>query len=174
MDPVSIIADAAVAGATAVFKDTAGQAVKDAYAGLKRLIIDRYRSASIELVEQDPTSQGRELVLKEDLQKADADKDEELLRRAQAVLDAIEQQPVEQTAALGVDLEWVKAANVRVKEIIAAGTGFRARNVETSGDIDLVSVRAGVDGQKNGQRWRYCDVARRRFPIPRRQRRRPY
>jgi len=149
MDPISIIVSAVVAGATAALKDTAGQVVRDSYAGLKQLLRDRYRGASVELLEQDPGSQSRELVLKEDLQKADAGKDEELLRRAQAVLDAIERQPPEQAAALGVDLERVKAANIRAKEIVAAGTGFRARDTEASGDIDLGIVRAGVDGQKN-------------------------
>ena len=64
MEPVSIIVSAVVAGASAALKDTTGQVVKDAYAGLKRFILDRYGGGSVELVEQDPGSQGRELVLK--------------------------------------------------------------------------------------------------------------
>jgi hypothetical protein len=150
MDPISIVVSAVVAGASAALKDTTGMVIKDAYAGLKQFIFDRYRAVSVDLVEQEPTSQSRELVLKEDLQKAGADKDEELLRRAQALLDAIERQPPDQAAALGVDLQRVKAANIRAKEIVAAGTGFRAKDVEASGDINLGVVRAGVDAQKNG------------------------
>lgn len=150
MDPISIVVSAVVAGASAALKDTASVAIKDAYAALRQFIVDRYHGASVELVEQDPTSQTRELVLKEDLQKAGADTDEKLLREAQAVLVAIEQEPPEQVTAFGVDLERVKAANIRAKEIVAVGTGFRARDVETSGDIDLGTVRAGVGSQKNG------------------------
>jgi hypothetical protein len=150
VDPISIIVGAVVAGASTALKDTASIAIKDAYTGLKQLIVERYRAASVELVEQDPRSKGRELVLEEDLQKADAGTDEELVRRAQVLLDAIERQPPEPAAALGVDLERVKAANIRAKEIIAAGTGFRARDVEITGDINLGSVRAGTDTQKNG------------------------
>lgn len=150
MDPISIIVGAVVAGASAALKDTASAAIEDAYAGLKQLIIERYRGSSVELVEQDPHSQARELVLKEDLQRADAGSDEELVRRAQLLLEAIERQPPEQAAALGVDLARVKAANVRAKEIIAAGTGFRARDVEVTGDITLGTVRGGIDSQKNG------------------------
>ena len=149
MDPASVIVSAIVAGASAALRDTAGQAIKDTYASLKHFILERYRGASIELVEQDPSSRRRELVLEEDLQKAGADRDEELLRRAQAVLDAITRQPTEQAAALGVDLERVNAANIRVREIIASGTAFRAQYVETSGDIDLGTVRGGDGGQKN-------------------------
>jgi hypothetical protein len=38
VDPVSLIVAALVAGAAAALKDTAGQAVKDAYAGLKAVL----------------------------------------------------------------------------------------------------------------------------------------
>ena len=38
MDPISLIITALVAGAAAASKDIAGQAVKDAYKGLKDLI----------------------------------------------------------------------------------------------------------------------------------------
>jgi len=42
MDPVSIILVALAAGAAAAAKDTASQAVKDAYAGLKALVKKRF------------------------------------------------------------------------------------------------------------------------------------
>ena len=38
MDPISLIVAALAAGASAAVKDTAGQAVKDAYSGLKALV----------------------------------------------------------------------------------------------------------------------------------------
>ena len=42
MDPISLIIAALAAGAIAGVKDTAGQAVKDAYAGLKALVHRRF------------------------------------------------------------------------------------------------------------------------------------
>ena len=38
MDPVSLIVTALATGAAAALKDTAGEAVKDAYSGLKSLL----------------------------------------------------------------------------------------------------------------------------------------
>ncbi len=42
MEPVSLITGALAAGATAAAKDTASRAVKDAYAGLKALIVRKF------------------------------------------------------------------------------------------------------------------------------------
>ena len=42
MEPITLILTALVAGATAAAKDTAGQAIKDSYTGLKGLIKQRF------------------------------------------------------------------------------------------------------------------------------------
>ena len=47
MEPISLIIAALVAGATAATKDTAGQAVKDAYEGLKTLIKRKFEGDSL-------------------------------------------------------------------------------------------------------------------------------
>ena len=44
MDPISMIVGALVAGSSAALKDTANQAVKDAYSGLKTLVIHHWKN----------------------------------------------------------------------------------------------------------------------------------
>lgn len=53
MDP-SMIVVALISGATVAMKDTAAQAVKDAYAGLKYLLINKFSIGSIPTLEKDP------------------------------------------------------------------------------------------------------------------------
>ena len=45
MDPVSVIVTALAGGAAAALKDTASQAIKDGYAGLKALVLRRLQKA---------------------------------------------------------------------------------------------------------------------------------
>lgn len=44
MDPVSMIVEALVAGASSALKDTAGKGVKEAYEGLKALLVKYWKS----------------------------------------------------------------------------------------------------------------------------------
>jgi hypothetical protein len=44
MDPVSMIVEALIAGASSALKDTAGKAVKEAYDGLKALLVKYWKS----------------------------------------------------------------------------------------------------------------------------------
>ncbi len=59
-------------------KDTAAQAVKDAYASLKKLIVGRYQR-SVAGVESKPESTAKRDSLAEDLVDSGADTDAELL-----------------------------------------------------------------------------------------------
>ncbi len=44
MEPISMLVGALVAGASSALKDTANQAVKDTYQGLKNLVIEHWKS----------------------------------------------------------------------------------------------------------------------------------
>jgi hypothetical protein len=46
--------------------------------------------------------------------------------------------------AIGVDLKDVSAANLRLADIAAAGTGVKVEHGTFTGDIDIRGVRAGV------------------------------
>jgi hypothetical protein len=90
MDPVTATIIAALA-------HVGEQAVGDAYQGLKKLIAARLGAdsgvtKSVEDLEADPKSQGREIVLQEQVAKSGADKDSAILEAVAALQAAIQQQ----------------------------------------------------------------------------------
>ncbi|MFE1593040.1 hypothetical protein [Nocardia sp. NPDC058705] len=139
----AIVAEAIAVGAVAGLSDTAKQAVTDAYEKLKALVSDRVGSAGVESVEQQPASAARRSVLAEDLQRADADSDHELLAAAQALLAAVRAHETGAGAAVGVDLERVTAAALRIQHVESTGTGVRVVGGTFDGDIEIGSVKAG-------------------------------
>lgn len=148
MDPISIIVMAVALGAAAGLKPTAEQVIKDAYAGLKTLIQRKYAQAneSVALIEAAPQSKARQQVMIEDLEKASADKDEELLRQAKTLLDAMQKADPDSAKSIGVSLEDIKAASLKIDDVIASGAGVQVKKAEITGDINISKVRAGGTG----------------------------
>jgi hypothetical protein len=96
MDPLSIIVTAVVSGAAAASKDVAAQAVRDAYNGLKGLIVRKIGDkadveGAIEGVEKRPDSKNRKGVLQEELKITEVDQDAEVVKQAQALLELLEE-----------------------------------------------------------------------------------
>ncbi|WP_392531356.1 hypothetical protein [Nostoc sp. C117] len=92
MEPVSMIIAALGAGALAATKDTAGTAVKDAYQGLKTLIKKRFESepkAQMVLEEHETDPETYEAPLKKKLAETGADKDAEIIKLAQELLEQL-------------------------------------------------------------------------------------
>lgn len=94
IEPLALIVSALVGGATAALKDGAEKAIKDAYAHLKRLILDRYGKTgdvarAVEQLEARPESPGRQTVAREELAATDAPRDAEVLRAAQTLLATV-------------------------------------------------------------------------------------
>jgi hypothetical protein len=147
VDPVTIIVSAIALGAAAGFKDSAAQAVKDAYAGLKRLITDRYRGVDVTPVESKPDSEPKRGSLAEDLDAAGAGRDEDLLEAARQVIAEVKAHEADVGPALGIDLERVEAASLQVRNVDAEGTGVRVRDGKFSGDMIIDGVRARPEPQ---------------------------
>jgi hypothetical protein len=143
MDPISIIVAALAAGAAAGLKPAAEQAVKDAYAGIKALIQRKYGGVDLSSLEKKPESETKRASVAEDLIDAGAAQDAELLERAKALLDAVAQHDLSVARAIGVDLEKVRAAALKIQEVTSEGTGVRVREGEFTGDIDIGTVQAG-------------------------------
>jgi hypothetical protein len=148
MDPLTSIVMALAAGAAAGLQPVVAQAVKDGYAAVKGLITRKYSRVNVDLLEQDPASEGRRVVVKEDLAKTDAGKDEELLHAAETLLEAIERQAPETARAIGVDVEDIKAAALTIKGIRAHGSamGVIARNLDVAGQVHIEDVQAHEHG----------------------------
>jgi hypothetical protein len=93
MDPISLIIAALAAGAMAGVRDTAGQAVKDAYTGLKALIRRRFagnKEAETALDQSERQPESEQPQLAQHLRTAGAAGDEELIRAAQALLRQVD------------------------------------------------------------------------------------
>jgi len=148
MELISAVVAALALGAAAALREISAEAVKDAYAGLKALIQSRYTRISLAQLEEKPESTNRRGVVEEELAAAGAEHDEELLRQAKAVMDAVQRHAPQTAAAIGIDLEEVKGAALRIADVIASrgGAGVRIRKGEFSGDVDISGVRAGQHG----------------------------
>ncbi|TBE49901.1 hypothetical protein ELH06_12370 [Rhizobium ruizarguesonis] len=144
MDPITAIVTALALGASTGIKDVASQAVKEAYTGLRNLIKNRFPAVSLEQLEQMPSSENLRSVVEKDLHAANAQNDTELAAKAQALLELIEQVAPQAAPAIGIDFHRVKAANIRLREIVASGAGVRVVDAEVIGDIEVSNVQAGV------------------------------
>lgn len=146
MDPVTIVVAAIALGAQEGIRDTVASVVKDTYAGLKRLISDRYKGIDPTAVENKPSSEAKRASLEEDLKDAGAESDGELLAAAKALIDAVRADNPQAGAAIGVDLEQIEAEAIRIQNVLSAGGGVRVRDAKVSGPIDISDVRSGQTG----------------------------
>jgi hypothetical protein len=141
VDPVTLVVTAVALGASAGLTDTATTAVKDAYAALKRLLGSR--SVDVSGVERRPESAAQRTALQEDLADAAAPVDDELLAAARAVTDAVAAHDAGAAQAIGVDLNDVEAAFIKIGTVTSTGTGVRIDGARISGGITVDDVRAG-------------------------------
>lgn len=99
MDPISLLLTALAAGATAAANDTASQAVKDGYAGLKALVLKHFagkQAAETALAEYEKDEETWKKPLQKSLADAGADRDEAILQQAQHLLKQINPQQASQ------------------------------------------------------------------------------
>jgi hypothetical protein len=150
MDSITIIVTALIAGAAAALKPMTEQAIKDAYAGIKGLIQRKYGRIDVAVLETDPTSKMRQGVIKEDLEKAGAEQDKELLSKAKALLDVIQTHAPDVPKAVGLDLEDIKGASLTAERILAEGphaTAVKIKGADIQGNIRFSGVTArSVEG----------------------------
>jgi hypothetical protein len=151
MDPISAVALSLALGAGSIAgKEVVSALVKDAYDGLKSLIKRRYPKVSLESLEQVPDSRNRRAVIEEDLAASGAAQDSELLAAAQKLIELIRQHAPNAAATTGVDLKDIEAANLRLADIVASGTGVKVEKARLSGDVTISGVRAGLSQAKDG------------------------
>ncbi|MBV8575882.1 MAG: hypothetical protein JOZ58_12715 [Acetobacteraceae bacterium] len=152
MEPISAVVLSLALGAGGIIgKEVVSAAATDAYAALKNLIKRRYPKVSVDQLEQAPESKGRRAVVEEDLTAAGAGKDAELLTLAHKLAELIQQHAPDAAAAIGVDLKEVEAANLRLTDIAASGTGVKLEQGKFSGDIEIRGVRAGAPTGDTGR-----------------------
>jgi hypothetical protein len=151
MDPVSFIVAAIAAGAAAGLKETAAAAVKDAYSGVKVWIQNRYRGVDLGVLEQKPGSEAKRASLAEDLEDADAGSDAELLELTRQLLAAVDRHDRAAAAQIGISLDDLKAASLRITGLEAEGDAeIRVARGEFAGDVEISDVQAGRGGGTQG------------------------
>lgn len=145
MEPISAIAISLALGAAAIAgKEIVGAIVKDSYSKLKELIRNRYPKVSVDQLEQAPESKDLRAVVEADLTASGAGQDRELLAATHELMNLIQQHAPGAATAIGVSLKDVEAANLRLADIVASGTGVIVEGATVTGDIDIRGVRAGM------------------------------
>jgi len=141
MDPVSMILSSLVAGASAALGETAKQAVKDAYAGVKSLIVAKYSGAAhpLQVLEIDPTSKEHRERIRHELATKQAENDGDLVSAAQALARTVNEQAPERAAAVGVNLsDIIAAGNILLERI--KSTNVVVKGARAGGDFVLRDV----------------------------------
>lgn len=144
MDGIDQIITAIVCGASTIASGFGEKAVTDLYDGLKSIIKNKYRDVSLEQIEKKPESEAKQASLREDLLDINASVDVDLLNQSQQLLSAISQINESVAQAIGINLESVKAANIRLQEILVTGeqaVGVSIKNAELSGDIEISKIK---------------------------------
>jgi hypothetical protein len=145
MEPITAVALSLALGAGATAgNEVVSALVKDAYAAIRDLVKSRYPKVSVEQLEQAPESKNRRAVVEEDLTASGAAQDQELLAAARKLTELVQQHAPGAAASIGVDLKDVAAANLRLADIAASGTGVSVQHGTFTGDIDIRGVRAGL------------------------------
>ncbi len=142
MEPISLsIVTALTAGAIAAAKDVASTAVKDAYAALRKYLLDRYQKAGpfVEAVVADPTSEPEQKVLANQLKEAQSDPEAKKL--AEALLDALQELKHDPRTQAVFDFGRLSAAkNIDLFDIEFSGTLLRADEA-TFEDFKATNIR---------------------------------
>ena len=119
MDITSAITTALALGAAAGLKKTTASVVNDSYDALKKLINETFPSVmpGIKQLEQAPHSKLCHAVVKEDLSNVGASLHKDLLTEAEALLTLIEQQAPQVADIVGVSLDDIRNAAMRVADV---------------------------------------------------------
>jgi hypothetical protein len=86
------------------------------------------------------------------LREAGSFTDSKLLSEARKLLEAVARNEPDIAKIVGVDLEGIKAASVRIEDITSAGAGVRVKDAVAGGDFVVSNVRAGGKGKELGKR----------------------
>ncbi|MEM1169373.1 MAG: hypothetical protein AAGJ08_09955 [Cyanobacteria bacterium P01_H01_bin.35] len=158
MDPVTIgfIINALASGAALVASSVAQEEIQVRYRSLKEFIGEKFGLiTSVAQLERRPTEE-RQRLLAEDLGDAIEvlpgtpeeieDVINELLEITKELTESLEKIPQAEFDAVGIDLENVKAVNVKINNVISEGgakvLGIKAKDSEFIGDITAGDITA--------------------------------
>jgi hypothetical protein len=142
MEPASILS-ALIAGASLALHETASQAVKDAYAGLKALLIDRFAVGSVTMLEKDPRDEDfrqsveKEIRLTPDLQNAPEVQD--LVSRLYAAIE--ENTPEETLNSVGLSIRKIRSErDTIIRNVSGFEVGVKSDGIESGQDTVIEGI----------------------------------
>jgi hypothetical protein len=145
-DVVDAVVTALSSGATAALQRASGQAVKDAYRGLKSLVTGSVKA--LPALERRPTDKKARSAVAAELRAADLPKDKRVLAKAKAVTSALQKLPAKKREEWGIDLSDIQAAKNIIIESIE-GTSVRIKKVKAStGSLRISGVRGAPSKKK--------------------------
>jgi hypothetical protein len=112
------------------------------------MLQSEYAKISLAQLEDALNSKVQRAAVKEALQKAGAEHDQELRLKVKEMIDVVQSHAPQIAAAFGVDIEDIKSTSLRIASIVATGTasGLKARRVDVSGPIIIEGVQVGGSG----------------------------
>lgn len=143
MTPNELLVHTFIAGATAVRAATCPAAIRSAYSALVAELRHAHPDLDLSAIERRPTSPHSRGLLAEELAELGDNFAPELLAVAHTLLAALTQAAPATATAIGVDLQEVKAAYLRLSNIRASGVGARVVQSEFTGGVELGDVQAG-------------------------------
>lgn len=143
MDPVTLLVSTLALGATAALKETAGSAVKDAYSGLKKLIVDRFgHQPAVDALEKKPESASKQESAKEDLGAAAADA--AIMKKAEELAKVVQRNDPEAGAITGVSINNVIAKFLEIDTVRSSKDGVRVTDSKFEEGVTLKNIAAGT------------------------------
>jgi len=121
VDIITTITTALISGATAALKDTTSKSIKDAYAGLKKLITKKIKNKdqmneAIKKIETEPQKSNPDL--KKIIAESDVINDEQIFAKAESLLKMIHSSTVNTNIEQNINIEGsVKGDIFNIKEI---------------------------------------------------------
>lgn len=142
MDVASAFIAILAAGAAAGLKETASDAVKSAYAGLKAILAGKL--SSLANLEEHPDDPDYQSAAKKEISHKGLIGDGKLVDKARELIEAIEREAPHQNQADGINLSEIRAArDVLIRNLEATGA-IAVRDVASNtGNIHIEGIRAG-------------------------------
>ena len=144
-DPVSLggfVATVLAIGADAALKVGIGEAVKDAYRGLKGLL-SPLAASEVEALEKAPASKGKQLAVAEII---DGQTDDNARRKIKELALALSEalQAAEKKSPIGINIKDLETAYLDIKNmVVESGQGIVVEKANIPGGVTIESLTVG-------------------------------
>lgn len=142
MDPVTMLVQTLALGATAALKDTAGEAVKDAYKALKTEIVTKFGpQPTVEALERTPTSATKRAAAAEDLIPAASD--QAVGQRVRELAEIVQRDDPQVGQVVGVSIKQLISDLLEIDTVRSSGSGTEIVDSKIT-KVSIKKVTAGV------------------------------